>query len=231
MISLPKNQKKIKFLTQRFEVEFFVLILCCYAIQTISVILPFVYSSYAMHRAYCQMLTILSLFFVIGGMLIAEVLRRPKLAWVLILLVLIPNFMLFNGSVENLCGVHTTIYLNSEGLPYDAFYIHDQESYCASWLRYHTHSEELKIYTDASGGYPFISVALFPPKCIRGRTLTDEEVEVTGGYIYLSYFNVVKGKLHKYQYGRREEVDITDYQARFINRNKIYTNGGSELYK
>lgn len=52
------------------------------------------------------------------------------------------------------------------------------------------------------------------------------------GYIYLRYQNVVDGKVEP-EYGRSKEifVPISDYSLLFVGNNKVYNNGGSEVWK
>ena len=59
------------------------------------------------------------------------------------------------------------------------------------------------------------------------RSLIGDKKDKKEGYIYLRYTGVVNGKLldSKYQWH-----NLTEYSGIFRGKDKIYTNGGSEIY-
>jgi uncharacterized membrane protein len=153
-MSFPELRfKKQDFLKTKFEVEYFVITLACVGLLVTVVAVPFVGSGYSLGRLYPFAITILSVFFVIGGIIIAkylnQVFRRNNpfrknidernasqlRAYLIILLVLIPYFLCVTGIMYNIFGVPRAIILNSEGEQYDLMYVHDQEGYGARWLR------------------------------------------------------------------------------------------------
>jgi hypothetical protein len=48
------------------------------------------------------------------------------------------------------------------------------------------------------------------------------------GYVYLRYYNIVNGQLLDLQ---NIDHSLAEYQDKFESNSKIYTNGGSEIYK
>lgn len=72
MSLLNQELKKSDFLKDKFEVEYFVIALICSGISGIIVILPYVSIGYSIDRTYSTVLTILSVFFVIGGIILAR---------------------------------------------------------------------------------------------------------------------------------------------------------------
>ena len=56
----------------------------------------------------------------------------------------------------NIFGFPETIILNSEGGHYNLWYVHDQESCVAKWLKRYT-DEKAKIYADRLGNNRLIS--------------------------------------------------------------------------
>jgi uncharacterized membrane protein len=86
------------------------------------------------------MMTVLSPFFVIGGIMVARFLRA-KWAYLVIVIVLIPYFMCNTGTMYQVFGVPQEITLNSKGQNYDVMYVHEQETYAAKWLKEHVRED------------------------------------------------------------------------------------------
>jgi uncharacterized membrane protein len=255
-MSFPElNFKKPDFLKEKFEVGYFMIALACSALLVAFVALPFVSTSYGIDRLYAVAITILSVFFVIGGIMVSKLFFFFKKktgakrknnrvfgkslfskerfkeenasqigAYLIILLVLIPHFFCVTGAMYNIFGFPETIILNSEGEHYDSWYVHDQESYGAKWLKEYN-KDKTMIYTNFWGRYRLISQASFSQDLIDGTSLSDHKK--VKGYIYLRYYNVVNGKLM----ARDESYNLTEYDDVFVGRVKIYNNGGSEVYR
>jgi uncharacterized membrane protein len=226
-MSFPElNFKKVDFLNDKFEVAYFMIALICSGLSVLIIVLPHVSVGYGMERVYSIVITILSVFFVIGGIMISRSLKVR--AYLIILLVLIPYFLCVTGVIYNIFGVPRSIILNSQGEQCDMYYVYDQESYGATWLANNAEQKNIRIYTDWYGEKRLISQAGFSPYTINRQTLTGERDREIEGYIYLRYYNVVNGKLLDKQF---EEHDLTQYETKFAGKNKIYNNGGAEVWK
>ena len=216
-MSFPELKfKKPDFLCkEKFEVGYFVLALACTGLLVAVLAIPHITVGYSLDRMYPLAITILSVFFVIGGIIIAKyvnqiiaVLRGKMLmkhfpskertctkketlfakqkafaendsqilAYLIILLVLIPYFLCVTGVMYNIFGVPRAIILNSEGEQYDLYYISDQQIIAGEWL---------------SGS------------------------------------NVVEGRLVNKQ---KTIHNMTEYLDMFNEKNMIYNNGGSEVW-
>jgi len=146
-------------------------------------------------------------------------------AYLIILLVLIPYFLCITGAMYNIFGDPRAITLNSEGKEYDLYYVHDQESYSARWLRDKGELEDTKIYIGRGiGGRLVRLVGIRRWDCY---SLFEEDRKING-YIYLRYYNVVDGKILDVQ---NEEHNIAEYGDKFVGKGKVYGNGGSEIYR
>jgi uncharacterized membrane protein len=234
------NFKKLDFLREKFEVTYPIIALACVGLLVAVIALPFVSVGYGMDRAHLLGNVILSIFFVIGGIIVAKYLdkllykkkivknKREVQVYVIILLVLVPYFLSVTGVTYQMFGVPRAITLNSEGKQYDMYYVHDQESYSAMWLKVHSEGK-MRVYTDFWGSFRLISQASFSPKLIDRNSLLERKK--IKGYIYLRYYNVVNGKLTGRSSGTFYNYNLTEYDDIFIGRNKIYNNGGSELYR
>ncbi|HJH25573.1 MAG TPA: hypothetical protein C5S37_02110, partial [Methanophagales archaeon] len=263
-MSFPeRNFKKPEFLKDKFEVEYFVIALACSGLLVAVLALPYITVGYGLDRMYPLAITILSVFFVIGGVLIAKnlslnllrkvlskTLRRKKAllrkqkegknafqqtlekfnqnasqvwTYLIILLVLIPHFFCVTGVMYNIFGVPRAFTLNSEGEQYDRLYVHDQDSYGAKWLKNYMDPRD-KIAADYFGSNIFMSQTISRGLTKGGVLFKYKQIK---GYIYLRYVNVVNGKL---QERSAQWHNLTDYSDVFIEKGKIYDNGGSEVW-
>jgi len=230
LIALPRGQKgnTLPFLSRRLDAEFFILALACAVILVAAVVLPNVLIGYGMTRVWCQMMTVLSPLAIIGGTILARVFRIQR-AYLVILPVLIPFFMCQTGTMYQLFNVPRAITLNSEGTSYDSMFIYDQESYACKWLKENT-DEKTKIYSDFSGTARLVSQGRIHTTTSGSyaKSLIEEHKSLKGGYFYLRYSGVVKGKLLACGGSWH---DITEYQDEFSRRSLIYSNGGSQVYR
>jgi uncharacterized membrane protein len=186
--------KKQDFLKEKFEVTYFVVALACSGLLVVMIALPYISKGYGMNRLYALTTTILSVFFVIGGILLAKhflffkkktCAKKKSInqnasqfrAYLIILLVLIPYFLCVTGVMYSIFGVPRSIILNSEGEQYDRLYVHDHQIIAREWQ---------------------------------------------------SSSNVVEGKLVNKQ---KTIYNMTEYLDMFDEKNRIYDNGGSEIWR
>lgn len=225
MVSTPlSGQEKPGFLLKKFDVEYLALAVACCVLLIISVVLPYVSTGYGTARQYFQAMVPLSTFFVLGGITIARYLKRPP--YPIILLVLIPFFMCTTGLMYQLFNFPRAITLNTAGSLYDSMYIHDQESYAITWIK-QNREENAKIYSErirliqSQGPVPRSEIESLVVACREG-----EEID---GYIYLRYLNVVEGKFIGEGHVRHDIPE--EWSNTLLGRNKLYANGGSEIYR
>lgn len=214
------------FMLQRLDVDFFILSLTCSALLVISIALPYALKGYSMQRMFFQMMVVLSLFFVIGGVTVAKSIRVSNNCYLIVLVVLIPFFSYTTGVVYQIFDNPKSIILNSGENQFDMFYVYDQETFGARWLKYYA-LEDADIYTDFLGGTRLVSqggllFSTYPAMFI-------EDFESLGeGYIYFRYAAVVSEKLLDSKYNWH---NLTDYEYEFATRDLMYDNGGSEVWK
>lgn len=208
-------------LESKFELEYLVLSAACAIVLTIAVILPYISQVYVLWRSYFQVLVVLSLYFAIGGVLVARWLRtRPQL---IMLAILIPYFMYSTGVVEYAYGVPSEIWLTSAGSSYSGWYVHDEDSYAAQWIGKYRQTET-KVYSagihgvlvlTSQGGFSYIEV--------RQQIFTLYRSSEVNGYIYLRNADITDSKI------------LEKYPDLFATKSKIYTAGtaeiSSEVYK
>lgn len=219
MVAVPGSRHtKLNFLDTKFGVEHFVLSLACSLILVSAFALPHVTVGYSMERAYFHMLVVLSPFFVVGGIVIARWLRaRPH--WI-VLPVLIPFFMCTTGTMHQISGFPTSIVLNSAGAEYETWYVHDQESYGAKWIKEYS-KEQSRIYIGHHSESRILpSQGKIPLSRLRGPFVSlHQEGKKIDGYIYFGYTETAVAKT------------VQEYPDIFAEKNKIYTSNGSQVYE
>lgn len=218
MIAIPKlGHLKPSFLKLKFSLDFFVVAMACSAALGISVLLPYVMEVYSMERTYHQLITILAPFFVLGGILIARLLKvRPY--WI-ILLVLVPFFMSTTGTTYQIFGHRESIILNSEGISYEYTWVHEQESCAAKWITQYGRGGSF-IYTGKGQGVRvFVSQGVVHPSTVRSFIGEYKHGNAINGYIYLRNIDLAIPNV------------LTEYPKIFEGKNKLYTAGISEVYR
>ena len=212
-------------LKKRMSILYLSLAIICSAVMVASVIFPFASKGYGISRAYLLATVVLSSFFVLGGMTVAELISI-RWKYIVVLTVLIPFFMCATGTIGQVFGYPGSMVLNSEGDSFDIMYIHDQESISAKWLKKYADLEK-NIYADYwSGGARLISqggirhsLKISPKEFKQRRPLGN-------AYIYLNHNNVVDGKIFL-EYS--EWISITEFMDEFAKKELVYSNGASMI--
>ena len=226
--------KKPNFLKEKFDVGYSVIALGCSGLMVAMIALPYVAVGYNLDRLYGLTITILSVFFVIGGITLSKQTFRGSSirktsqvrAYFIVLIVLIPYFLCVTGVMYQMFGVPHAIILNSEGEQYDVMYVHDQESYGAKWLKSYT-DEKTKIYADRYGVNKLKSQGMIRSP-IYAKSLIEDNKSIKEGYIYLRYTGVANGKLMD---RNNQWHNLSEYSHLFVGKDMIYNNGGSEIYR
>jgi len=194
--------------------------LACFIILVAVEFLPYVSKGYDSVRTYQLALVLLSPVFVIGGITISRFLRQNSTG--IIILVMLLQFMSANLLFYQLAGIPYSMLYNSEGLQYDQEYIYPQDIDALQWLK---NSHAYFVCADSSDVRNkwvrnFGSIS-YTKNCFAANKTTGEK------YIFFKYRNVI-GKV---QIVPGNNTDISQYSHLFINKNKIYNNGGSEIYQ
>lgn len=213
-------------LMKRIDIMFFALALICSAIMAVCVAIPFISKGYGLDRAYLQMTIVLSSFFIIGGITIAELFRVCR-KYLVVLVVLVPFFMCAVGTMYQVFGYPGSMVLNSEGNSYDIYYIFDQETVSSEWLKSYS-QDNIIIYTDFYGGTRLISQGrLGLNRSMYAYELIEKHKPLGKGYFYLRYCNLAKNKFLDSFYHWH---NASDYKDEFAKREKIYSNAGSDIW-
>lgn len=105
----------------------------------------------------------------------------------------------------------------------------DWDIFSAGWLS-QVRENSMKIYIDRSGVAGIFYSLIGPPDIFQSSYICHimDGEQVTNGYIFLSTYNVIRGISVVQTYPPVVEKVIEVYPI--ITSNKIYTNGGSEIY-
>lgn len=232
LVALDHPQEKEcppSFMFQRLDADFLSLSIISSVILVTSIAFPYVSHGYDLQRTFLQMIVVLSVFFVIGGITIAESLCVHKRSYLIVLLVLVPFFMCTTGVISQIFDDPKSIILSSEGDQFDTYYLYSQETFGAKWLKQFTASDS-KIYSDNFGERRLISQGGLIRVPVYGDSIierAEKNLSTEDGYIYLRHCAVVNGKLLD---KNRRWHNITEYQGIFLYRNNIYSNGGSDVW-
>lgn len=207
-----------------FEKDYLLLMLLS---EIIIILLTFtsIYHGYGVDRVFFQFLIFLAPALIMGGENISKLISRfnPKMDLKLFIIVIVIIAQFFAGTymVFQICGVHWAEQYNADGIRYDRYYVHDQDIAGARWLNNYK-SNKLNVLTDWPGY--FIYGQFDFPHSRRGMG----DIETINDYAYLRYENVMSRTIDPYY---TEKKDLTEDNYIFTIKNKIYANGGSEVYK
>lgn len=230
---------KSEALKSKFEVEYFALVVAGIALMIVVVVVPQFSRGFGTERFYTTDMVILSLVFIIGYQSLSRALSRLRLnkryllgSWqrnaaIIILLVWVPYFMAATGTLYQLSGIPHEITLNSKGATYYSYYIHRQETLSAGWLSSHSPVKST-VYHDAEAKLLFRDVMTLTTS-LSFQTPELSGLDEADGYIYLRYHNVVNDQW--FIDARLAPLDLKPYHSVLENRNKVYDNGGSAIYR
>lgn len=228
-------------LASKIDVEYYVLALCCSILLIITILLPYIAVGYGVDRIYAVTTTILSSFFVIGGIAIVRGIRyvlnvtkvsrrnnsscqNKHLTYSVILLVILLYFICSSGFIFTLFGMPKTIALNNEGSEYDKMNVYDQDQVSAHWLGQYNHIE-LTISTDHFGILRLVGYGSMSLENMDEMSMRDSSIPLDGRYIYLRYANV---KENKVQWSDMS-ANTSSVLPHVLDTDRIYNNGAMVL--
>jgi uncharacterized membrane protein len=218
------------FLIKRREtigLEYSSLIIASLAIVFLIILIPYATIDYNLMRTYTQLLICLSLPAIMGAFLVFS-LFKERMRVVLVMAIFLLCFVSYSGFIGQLVGGGVgDLHLNNVGLYYDYYLNHRQELLAGSWLN-KNYDHANYIYTDDINSYKLVAFSGFDGSGFKLDVLPATIDQ--NAYVFMSYTNVVKHEMIKYYNG---EFILYSYPTNFItdNKNLIYSNGGSQIYK
>ena len=194
----------------------------------LSVTTPFVFQGYSLGRTYYQIIVFLSIFFTIGGVIIANYLKIPeKSRHIIVLLVLIIYFANSLGILYELNERPSSRILNSPQFVSDYYYVYDTEEISANWMKHFTDSNTT-YYADNYGVRKIWQLML--RDSFDNNKLFQNKHLIESGYIYLTYDNIVKKLAYKPAPGGIPDIiNVSIFDHHIKNKNSIYSNGGASI--
>lgn len=210
------------------NIEYIFMVMGGFSILLLIMILPFASISYDLQRTYQQVLAVLSLPTILGGALMFRFLKEDKKIIILSLFFILYFLNLTGFSVQIIGGSSGAMTLNNYSLDYDQWYVHSAEIKSAEWLTKQSNKDKSFIYADERAFYKLILVTNINMNRIL-FTVFPSSLEKYS-YVYSSYTNV-ENKLGII-YINNQPVEFL-YPTKFLelNKNLIYNNGYSEIYK
>ena len=230
MLSTPQwGNTTPSLLKAKFEIDYFLTVIACCGVLVAIVVLPLVSISYGIQRTFSQAVVLLSTFFVLGGMMLAK--RWRINPYILILIVLIPYSLFNTGALYESFGIHNKNWLltteaENPALRYE--FVHNQETHSVQWLKRHMGGDHRIYIVDSRGTCVKLQSQGGIPLRLIHHDKSINLIDIPeSSFIYLSYVNVVYD----------EFVDgntfhsMNEHAATLVNKNKLYVNGGSEVYR
>lgn len=208
------------------DFEYNILNLIGLVILFLFIVLPTLSLFYNLFRIYVQILIISSASFIIGAFYLLFFVKKAHMRLRVIGVLLIVFFLTTNGVTSYIFGGPATMNLNNFGEEYDKFYTHEHEITSAKWLSL-KREPNVSIYADLTASLRLISFGngIFNvEQAVLPSTFTEES------YVYLDYANLRVGIANAKYEGKQISYN---YPIEFLNKNKnlIYDNGGSRIYK
>lgn len=240
VISLVRNYKI--YLDEGFHVEYILSAFIFFAVLVALIAVPYVSVGYDTGRAFVTALFLLAPAFVIGGETVARILRR--LAWspFLLCILLILQYACSLHIPYHVFRMPVSPYYEASGPGRDIYYIYDTEFNSAKWIMQNG-KHPYMIYGDfiawprlllAAGTdtgkfqVGFVDASIWDKEFKIILNYTNRQIE-SGGYVYLGNANVTQGIMYlDLQVHTRP---VNEYTELTNNTNRIYANGGSEIWR
>lgn len=194
-----------------------------YGLIVLMIFIPYAQEYYNFTRLYLQMFIILSTFAVVGGVAIMKYFPRYQM-FVLALMAII-LFCSLNGAFDQLTGGQARLTLDQPPSTLDTYYIYDAEIAGARWLARNRapHSpvqadDVANLRLQSFGNINANNTAIFP-----------QTIEQSS-YVYLMGENIIRGTAFSLY---NNNLLTYNYPLAFLNSNKnlIYNDGGSRIYR
>ncbi len=215
-------------LSRQLEPDFMLLSVACVVFLAIQIALPYLSVAYGLLRAFQQSLMVIGLFLVVGTYVLTMRFKNPWLKHGVPLALAVVFFLSSTGVISQMLGGYQELlHLDNGGQYYDTYYMHKQEVVADYWL-----AGALK----QPDGQADVQTDLFTANRFGSLTNIDAGEDMTPGiveqhsYVIVGYTATTKDQV---------TVDFSGnlitykYPKQFLNQNKnlIYNDGGTEIYK
>jgi len=207
--------------------EYIIMALFGLSFLGIFTLLPLISIFYTIVRVYQQVLVILSLPAVFGGLIIFKFFKK-NIRLLFISMIFILYYLFYSGLIPyNILGTGASLQLNNFGGVYDELYVHKTEIKSSEWLFNNRPKSEL-IFADNRASEKL----WFSSKNNAYNILKDVFPSVIDkkAFVYSGYTNTIEKRGFVYTEG--QEIGY-NFPSEFLNqnKNKIYNNGNTEIFK
>ena len=216
-----------------FERNYFTFSFIAMAFLAALILVPGLANTMNMTRFYHILLFFLAPLCVLGvEFLVRFVFKRKKEIWasILLLIVLVPYFLFQTGFVYEVTGSESwsmplSKYRMDKVRLYYMGFVDEQSVFGAQWMSENIDVKHAQIYADGVSRYKVLtSYGMIYEGDIN--VLSNTTILATNGTLYLSKLNVFYGKI----VGTNYIWNSNEFSSLFNEMNKVYSNGGSEIY-
>lgn len=218
----------IKSRKKEIDTEYIILSLGSLVGIIATIILPFASIDYDVMREYQQSLVFLSLSAVIGGSIIFKFIKKENFKLLSISLLFIIFYLYQSNFIPQIIGgLYPSFQLNNYGDNYNEFFVHSPEIISSAWLNKENYRNEF-IYADNRASYKFWLSTTIDINKINNNVFPS--VIDKNAYTYSSYTNTFQNIAF---ISIKSNIISYNFPHEFLNTNKniIYNNGGSRIYK
>ena len=226
LLTILKNYKKF---TEKIDPEYIVAIFVSVILLVLFLVLPYISVAYDAVRLFFQLLIFLAPVFIIGAMKIAKIIKRPKWDILIIVVLLLSLFSCATYLQYHFYGEPYSPDYDANGLVRNEAYIYNQEVIGAEWLK-NNYMDNYTTYSEGRGLIVFLTAYGNQSATMNlNNSIFSWNKTVNGGYIYLGYLNVNKNEVLPV-YTNLNLQNMSSYSNLFLRKNKIYDNGGSQVW-
>lgn len=207
-------------------VEYLALSFSAISVMIMQTILPAVVINYGLLRLFQQNLFFLSLPIILGIFwLFSWIFKDERKQYISVVVLLLSFFIILNGVIPQITGgTRALMHLSNSGLYYDSYLVHAEEVYSAKWISQYS-GTRLPVQAVHFSDIKMIAYGKMAPYIELLPETTKKQ-----SFVYLNYDNVKTDNILEILYG---EVVYYHFPMDFLNNNKnlIYNNGGSEIFR
>lgn len=205
------------------------------ALLVLFIATPYFSHAYGASRIFLTCLVFLAPMFVIGGILIAKIIRKPKLDIVILTILLISLFTVSVHFNYYISGIPSSTYFDENSNARIETYIYDQDIMGAKFLSMYGDKGLIKVHGDKIAGFRLMAANNFS---IENRTfihwnnslgITKVSTYRYHQYLYLSYHNTQKDII--FELTAPTYITNSTSSNIFLKewKSRIYDNGGSRV--
>lgn len=216
-----------KFRERKISAEYIIMCLGSLILLAFILIVPYISIAYNTERLFQQILILVGSAPILGAAAIFRFIKNKNRIYIVMSVMMVCFFLYFSGFTTQFFGGKPGLNLNNFGDEYERFYTHRSEVSSLKWLS-NEFDPEYELYIDK---YAALKAIYFENLYNRSPIpYILPSILDRNGYVYSSNSNTINktiGVRYDHMYLKY------NYPVEFLNdnKNKIYDNGGSEIYK